>query len=207
MYSELLAPIHAFLACPTPDAWIDEAVRQQEILLIDHANCEKKAAATAMSLMHRYVERSELLIMASRLAREELHHFEQVVEILRERGISYRVLSPSGYASALIKEVRTYEPAALVDKLIIGALIEARSCERFAKLAPHLDETLRRFYWSLLRSESRHYADYLALAERYSDGNIQQRVATLAEKEASLILAPDPQFRFHSGVPICAMVE
>ena len=88
MYSELLAPIHAFLACPTPDAWIDEAVRQQEILLIDHANCEKKAAATAMSLMHRYVERSALLIMASRLAREELHHFEQVVDILRERGIS-----------------------------------------------------------------------------------------------------------------------
>lgn len=207
MYSELLAPIHAFLACPTPDAWIDEAVRQQEILLIDHANCEKKAAATAMSLMHRYVERSELLIMASRLAREELHHFEQVVELLRERGISYRVLSPSGYAAALIKEVRTHEPAALVDKLIIGALIEARSCERFAKLAPHLDETLRRFYLSLLRSESRHYADYLALAERYSDGNIQQRVATLAEKEACLILAPDPQFRFHSGVPICAMVE
>lgn len=164
MYQALLAPIHRFLR--NAPGMVDHAVTQIPTLLIDHANCEKKAAATAMSLMYRYVDRSDLLLLMSRLAREELHHFEQVVELLRQRQIDYTVLSPSRYASQLLKGARTHEPAALVDKLIIGAYIEARSCERFALLAPQLDEELQRFYYSLLRSEARHYSDYLALAQR-----------------------------------------
>lgn len=201
MYSELLAPIRAFLPCETPDAWIAAALEHQDLLLIDHANCEKKAAATAMSLMYRYVDHTELLLMASRLAREELHHFEQVVELLQARQIRYLNLSPSRYAQALLRQVRTFEPATLVDKLIIGAFIEARSCERFAKLAPHLDRELSRFYVSLLRSEARHYADYLALAERYAGESIAERIQMIAAAEAELITSPDPAFRFHSGVP------
>ncbi|MBS0968326.1 tRNA-(ms[2]io[6]A)-hydroxylase [Chimaeribacter arupi] len=203
MTDALLAPIHAFLHCTTPARWIDVALTQQDILLIDHANCEKKAAASAMSLMTRYLDRTELLICAARLAREELHHFEQVVEIMTRRNVAYSVLSPSRYANGLLKHVRHQdELGLLVDRLIIGAYIEARSCERFAAIAPHLDQELRRFYLSLLRSEARHYQDYLSLAQQYAGKDIGDRVEEFGRIEAELIMAPDEQFRFHSGVPV-----
>ncbi|QCR36835.1 tRNA-(ms[2]io[6]A)-hydroxylase [Nissabacter sp. SGAir0207] len=202
MMESLLAPIQEFLHCATPARWIDVALTQQDILLIDHANCEKKAAASAMSLMTRYLDRTELLICAARLAREELHHFEQVVEIMTRRNVAYVMLSPSRYANGLLKHVRHQdELGLLVDRLIIGAYIEARSCERFAAIAPHLDDELRRFYVSLLRSEARHYQDYLSLAQQYAGTDISDRVEELGRIEAELILSPDEQFRFHSGVP------
>ena len=153
--------------------------------------------------MTRYLDRTELLFCAARLAREELHHFEQVVEIMQQRNISYVVLSPSRYANGLLKHSRHHDDLnLLVDRLIIGAYIEARSCERFAKIAPFLDETLSRFYTSLLRSESRHFKDYLALAQQYAGEDISERVQELGRVEAELILSPDEQFRFHSGVPL-----
>lgn len=202
MTQALLAPIYDFLHCETPARWVDVALENQEIMLIDHANCEKKAAATAMSLMTKYVERTELLFCAARLAREELHHFEQVVEIMQQRNIAYTVLSPSRYASGMIKHSRHHDELnILVDRLIIGAYIEARSCERFAKIAPYLDETLSRFYTSLLRSEARHFTEYLELAQQYAGEDISERVESFGRVEAELILSPDEQFRFHSGVP------
>ncbi|MCJ8267797.1 MAG: tRNA isopentenyl-2-thiomethyl-A-37 hydroxylase MiaE, partial [Psychrosphaera sp.] len=143
-----------------------------------------------------------------RLIKEELHHFEQVLEIMKQRDMPYLSLSAARYASGMIKHVRTYEPAALVDKLIIGAFIEARSCERFAKLAPLLDDQLNKFYVSLLRSEARHFQDYIQLAEQVNSTSkrkgesVAQRIAFFAEKEAELITAPDELFRFHSGVPV-----
>lgn len=82
-----LAPIEAFLPCRTPDAWVRAAVADLELLVIDHANCEKKAAATALSLMHRYTDNPKLLHKMSRLAREELRHFEQVLSIIERRGL------------------------------------------------------------------------------------------------------------------------
>src|SRR5699024_7421515 len=109
----------AFLRCPTPDAWIEAALRHQELLLIDHAQCEKKAASTAMSLMYRYVDRPLLMVKMSQLAREELLHFEQVVKLMEERGIAYRHLSASRYAEGLRRHVRPEDPARLVDILII----------------------------------------------------------------------------------------
>ena len=102
----------------------------------------------------------------------------------------------------MLKHVKTFEPDALVDKLIIGAFIEARSCERFAKLAPHLDDDLNKFYVSLLRSEARHYQDYLTLAEQVSGKDISERIAYFAKVEAELITSPDEDFKFHSGSPI-----
>jgi len=193
--------IKAFLGSDTPKSWIHKAVDEQEILLIDHANCEKKAASTAMNLMYRYVDRSELLQKMSQLAREELLHFEQGVSSMRERGIEYRHIEPSRYASSLRSHIRQQEPFKLIDTLIIGAFIEARSCERFAALAPYLDAELQKFYKSLLRSESRHFEDYLRLAEIYADEDIADRVALFAEKESALIQEEDTQFRFHSGIP------
>ncbi len=197
-----VAEIQSFLLCPTPDAWVQRATRELPILLIDHANCEKKAAGTALNLMFRYVDRLELLGKMSRLAREELRHFEQVLGFMKKRGVEYLPVSSSRYAQGLRKEVRTSEPGRLVDTLIVGAIIEARSCERFACLAPHLDEELGAFYVSLLKSESRHYQDYLKLARQYSSEDIEPRVQEFLAIEAELIESPDEEFRFHSGVPV-----
>ena len=192
--------INTFLPCETPDSWIQAALNYPEELLIDHANCEKKAASTALNLIYRYIDNMDLLNKMSRLAREELRHFEQVIAIMKKRGVEYRVLSASRYAVGLRSKVRTHEPGKLVDTLIVGAFIEARSCERFAKLAPHLDEELQSFYLSLLKSESRHYKDYLTLAEKAANGaDITPRVELFRELEQELIESPDEQFRFHSG--------
>jgi tRNA-(ms[2]io[6]A)-hydroxylase len=197
-----LAPIMAFLPCATPTAWIDEALEQLDILLIDHANCEKKAASTALNLLYRYVEYPGLLRKLSRLAREELRHFEQVTAIMQQREIAYVQLSASRYAGGLRQGLRSHEPARLIDTLVVGALIEARSCERFAALAPRLDEALAEFYLSLLKSEARHFSDYLKLAVEYSDqAEVDARVAFFADIEGGLIESPDVEFRFHSGLP------
>ncbi|MEE3160012.1 MAG: tRNA isopentenyl-2-thiomethyl-A-37 hydroxylase MiaE [Pseudomonadota bacterium] len=201
---DVMAEINQFLLCPTPSAWIDVALENQELLLIDHANCEKKAASTAMNLLYRDIDRDDLLKKMSQLAREELLHFEQVVGIMKDRGVSYRHVSSSRYASGLRELVRKGGEDELVDVLICGALIEARSCERFAALVPHLDEALAKFYRSLLRSEGRHYQDYLELARQYAGTDIQWRIDEFREIERELILSPDPEFRFHSGVPAAA---
>jgi len=196
-----ISHIQDFLHCETPQAWVDKALENIDLLLIDHANCEKKAASTALNLMYRYVSDFELLNKMSRLAREELRHFEQVAAIIEKRNIPYPQLEASRYASGMRQSVSKNEPQRLVDTLITGAIIEARSCERFAKIAPLLDEELQSFYLSLLKSEARHYQDYLHLAQKMSDEIIDARVEELLEQEKHLILEPDTQFRFHSGVP------
>jgi tRNA-(ms[2]io[6]A)-hydroxylase len=173
---------------------------QESTLLIDHANCEKKAAATALALMHRYTDNPVLLNKMSRLAREELRHFEQVIKMMAARDIAYEPLSASRYAQGLHKGVRRQEPGRLIDTLIVGALIEARSCERFARLAPELDRELGDFYFSLLKSEARHYADYLRLAESLADeAHLADRLDYFRGLEAGLVESADTEFRFHSG--------
>jgi len=197
-----LAPIREFLPCATPRAWVDWALANQDLLLVDHANCEKKAASTALNLMYRYVEHPELLTRLSRLAREELRHFEQVLALMQARGVDYPQLSASRYAGGLRQIVRSPEPGRLVDTLLVGAVIEARSCERFAALAPHLDSELQAFYESLLKSESRHFTDYLRLARGIASGEeVEDRLAVVLERERELIEGEDEAFRFHSGVP------
>ena len=197
--TDSLDQIHDFLPCKTPQRWIENALANQDLMLIDHAHCEKKAASTALSLMYRYVDNTDLLNRMSRLAREELRHFEQVLAIMKKRGVSYGHLSPARYAAGLRQEVRTEDPGRLVDVLIVGAIIEARSCERFAALAPHLDATLSDFYTGLLKSEARHYRDYLTLAEQAAGNPVEDRVATFLALEQQLIETPDTEFRFHSG--------
>ena len=198
-----IEPIRSFLHCETPGAWIAAALENPDVLLIDHANCEKKAASTALHLLYRYVEHYGLLGKLSRLAREELRHFEQVIAIMKKRGVEYPQLSASRYAGELHKLVRSNEPGRLVDTLIIGAIIEARSCERFAALAPVLDDELKAFYLSLLKSESRHFEDYLKLARQLGDSaEVDHRLPLFLERECELIQSADNTFRFHSGVPV-----
>ena len=197
-----LTPVIEFLPCRTPDAWISVAVGCLPVLMIDHANCEKKAAATAMSLMHRYTDNTALLNKMSRLAREELRHFEQVLKLMSQRGITYESVTASRYAQGLRDKVRKKDPHKLVDTLVVGALIEARSCERFAALAPHVDSELGDFYVSLLKSESRHFMDYITLANSLEDRNVvEERLTLFRSIERGLIESPDTEVRFHSGVP------
>ena len=250
-YPQILSPILAFLHCPTPQAWIDEARKPENLplLLTDHMVCELKAAQNAMLLVRRYVADKDgadelleclkpyedftyrrgpepdfvalhkrinksampqtddpwgrqLLDSMILLIKEELHHFWQVREAMLARDIPYVKITASRYAKGMLKEVRTHEPLTLIDKLICGAYIEARSCERFAALAPFLDDDLQKFYLSLLRSEARHYQDYLTLAQQVSDDDISPRIKLFGEIEATLISTPDNEFRFHSGVPV-----
>jgi tRNA-(ms[2]io[6]A)-hydroxylase len=197
-----ITELQSFLPCPTPVAWLNWALENPDIMLVDHANCEKKAASSALNMLYRYVDHERLLHKLSRLAREELRHFEQVIAIMKRRNIAYTQLSAARYAGGLRECARRDEPGRLVDTLIIGALIEARSCERFAALAPLLDGELGQFYLSLLKSEARHFQDYLKLAEAFAgEREVEERLAEILPVERELIESEDTEFRFHSGVP------
>ena len=197
-------PIAEFLDTATPREWLDAASQRLPEMLLDHANCELKAASTALGFLYRYPDRTRLAQRMSRLAREELRHFEQVRSIMEEMDIPFERLSASRYAGGLRDEVRDDEPYKLLDLLLVGALIEARSCERFAVLAPLLPERLGKFYKGLLASEARHFEHYIAFAKSECDidaDEINARLEELKAIEAKLISEPDPQFRFHSGKP------
>ena len=194
--------VNSFLRCKTPDAWLAAVPSNLELLLIDHANCEKKAASTALNLMYRHVDQTRMILQLSKLAREELRHFEQVVEILKDRNIFYAQISSSRYAGELREGVRTHEPARLIDVLIVSAIVEARSCERFGRLMTVLDAELAEFYGSLLKSEARHFRVYLDMATAIAEGaSIDDRIHYFLERDRELVNRPDEQFRFHSGVP------
>ena len=194
--------IDILLGCSTPMSWVKTAQAQQDVLIIDHANCEKKAAATAFNLMFRYGERlPELQEALSKLVREELKHFEQVTRLMHRRHIAYRPLAPARYAEGLRRHLRKREPERFTDLLVIGAFIEARSCERFRALTRALDEELSAFYHALETAEARHFGLYLGMAEKYGCGDVEERIGVLREVEAELIRTEDDLFRFHSGVP------
>jgi len=190
------------LLAPTPARWFDVAVERWRELLVDHANCEKKAASTALSLIFTYAEDMQLTERLSRLAREELRHFEQVQKYMRELGVPFARLSPSRYAEGLRRMLRNREPERLIDLLLCGALIEARSCERFIGLAARPLFPVADFYGGLAQSEARHQSLYIRLVETRAAGmDWQRRLQELAAIEAELATSADPQFRFHSGLP------
>ena len=192
------------LAVATPPAWLEGAVEQRDVLLIDHANCEKKAASTALALMFAYAEDTTLVQKFSRLAREELRHFEQAAKLMQGLRITPRRLAPSRYAEGLRRLVAKSEPQRELDLMICGAFIEARSCERFAALRPVIGEPVGAFFGGLHAAEARHQDLYLTLARRAAvraDLDIVSRIAAFAAVEAELVSSPDPLFRFHSGVP------
>lgn len=198
-----LSFVYNFLGARTMQSWVDAAIANLPLIIQDHANCEKKAAGTAMNMMFRYEFSYDLQCKLAQLIREEMLHYEQVLGIMNDRGQDWEYLSAGRYAKGMLKHKRTYEPAAMIDVLIIGAFIEARSCERFAALAEVInDERLAKYYRYLLKSESRHFEDYLALAQSLSEDSIDERVAFFKEVEAELISSPDTELRFHSGEPV-----
>ncbi|MEM7079840.1 MAG: tRNA-(ms[2]io[6]A)-hydroxylase [Pseudomonadota bacterium] len=201
-----LNPALAFLRVPTPAAWFERAREQIPTLLMDHANCEKKAASTALSMTYRYVQHPPLLHKMSQLAREEMRHFEMVLELMEAEGIVYEQLSSARYAQALHQHIRKQEPYRLIDTLLVGAIVEARSCERFVGLIEVLPERIAHLYRTLVHSEARHFGEYLALARNIAaahdlDEEVDRRVDDLLDEEATLVTTPDATFRFHSGAP------
>jgi len=188
------------LASTTDPAWLENALSDLEELLLDHAHCERKAAGMALRLMFRYPDRAFLHDPLSRLAREELAHYEEVLRALAARGVSIRRQRPSPYAGRLYHCVRSAEPERLVDTLLVCALIEARSCERFKLLAEAVgDPKLRALYNGLLASEARHHGSYLDLAIEASDEDTARaRLLELAQLEAEIVADPTPMVRMHA---------
>ncbi|HEV2701003.1 MAG TPA: tRNA isopentenyl-2-thiomethyl-A-37 hydroxylase MiaE [Steroidobacteraceae bacterium] len=192
------------LLAATPEGWVAAACERWRELLVDHLGCEKKAASTAVALIFAYPEDTDLTLALSRLAREELRHFEQVQALMRQLAVPYVRVKPGRYGGGLRALSRTSEPDRKLDLLLTGALIEARSAERFARLAPRLPAPLDRFYEQLQRSEARHFQLYLRLAMQAAVPaglDWRARLAVLAQREAQLATQPDDQFRFHSGPP------
>src|SRR6266571_3066848 len=166
------APLSSILRAPTPEAWVATAIERWRELLVDHANCEKKAASTALALIFAYPEDHALAMALSRLAREELRHFEQVQKMMITLGVDFERQQPGRYASGLRTVLRTSEPGRKLDLLLAGALIEAR-----------------------------HFELYVNLARAAAPDRWRERLETLAQREAELVTEPDPVFRFHSGLP------
>ena len=187
---------------PTPELWIEQAGCEEfrSFLLNDHASCERKAAASAIALMSRYSYRAHLCARLSRIAREELRHFEQVSELIDQEGIERMPLAAPSYAKQLHAMVAPKEPDRLIDLLLISALIEARSLERFLLLADRLGGVMGRLYQRLAESERRHFEFFLETAIQFSDeATAQDRLVPLRDREAFLATSPSPTFRFHSG--------
>tara|TARA_B100001173_G_C16019093_1_gene561161 strand:+ start:616 stop:1203 length:588 start_codon:yes stop_codon:yes gene_type:complete len=188
----------SILSSPTPTAWIERAKDSLELLLIDHAHCEKKAATTAISLIHKYPH-FNLAKFLSPLAREELLHFEQVLRVLNKLGFKYKNLRSGGYAKTLYDSCSSREPERLKDTFIVCSLIEARSCERFHALIPHLPPILQKFYSKLYEAEARHCDLYLDLYTKIYNEDWCPRLTYLSSIESNFINKRDSLFRFHSG--------
>jgi tRNA-(ms[2]io[6]A)-hydroxylase len=195
---------HPILLVATPQAWVAAACAATDLLLIDHAGCEKKAASTALSLMFAYAEDLDLADKMSRLAREELRHYEQVARLMKSLEVEPRRLAPGRYAGQLRRLVGRSEPRREVDLMVCGAFIEARSCERFAALAPAVGGAIGELFGGLHAAEARHHRVYLDLARRAARRAgiaLEARLEEFAACEAELITSRDTEFRFHSGVP------
>lgn len=188
------------LAAPTPARWLEQVSSHLEELLIDHAHCEKKAAGVAMNLLFAYVDEVELVRAMSDIVQEELSHFHLVLDILERRRIRFRRIPPSRYAERLRVLANKLEPMRAVDRLLIAALIEARSCERFGLLRDHLnDPELSAFFGSLFESEARHHSTYVRLAKLFApEATVTKRLAELAIEESRIIAAGEDLPRMHS---------
>jgi tRNA 2-(methylsulfanyl)-N6-isopentenyladenosine37 hydroxylase len=184
----------------TSQRWLAQVENSLEEILIDHAHCEHKAAATAMSLLGSYIENEELCREMSQIVNEELEHFQQVLDLLAQRGIRFRRQRPGHYGAELKALIRPNEPDRAVDRLLIAGLIEARSCERFHLLSEHVqDLELAQFYATLFESEARHHSTYVRLAKHFaSPQSVKQRLSALSSAEAEIIGRGNELPRMHS---------
>jgi tRNA-(ms[2]io[6]A)-hydroxylase len=179
------------LAIATPPAWVDTVLADLDAFLIDHAACERKAAATGMAFVVRYPDRRELLEPMISFAREELEHFHLVYRIIEARGLTLAPDQKDPYVQALARWVRSRGDERLLDRLVMGGVVEARGCERFGMIAAALPAgELKEFYGELTRSEARHIGLFLRLARVFfSRDELETRVRSLLALEAEVIAA------------------
>ncbi|NJL47781.1 MAG: tRNA-(ms[2]io[6]A)-hydroxylase [Leptolyngbyaceae cyanobacterium SM2_5_2] len=189
-----------FLRQPTTNAWLEQALAHLDTVLLDHAQCERKAAGVALSLINRYPSDAPLVNALTVIAQEELAHFAQVNQWLERRGVPLRPLPPPPYGAKLREQVRRQEPYRQLDLLLVSALIEARSHERLGLLAEHCpDRALGQFYRSLMASEARHYGIYWVLAEhRFPRQQVDDRLGQLAAAESEILANLHSEARIHS---------
>ncbi|MBA2663715.1 MAG: tRNA-(ms[2]io[6]A)-hydroxylase [Bradymonadaceae bacterium] len=188
------------LAVPTDEGWFERIVDELDTVLVDHAHLEKRAASTALSMIFRYTGRAQLPRKLSEVVQEEMDHFVRMLDLLETRGVAFKKLDPAPYAALLAGHARKQEPEALLDRLLIAALIEARSCERFTILSKRVDDpVLAAFYEELYESEARHHTLYTGLAREYFPGPVvKARLSELAEYEAQALRASSGMVRLHS---------
>ena len=195
------------LASATETRWKEAALAHLDDILLDHAHCEKKAASMALNLIFRYPEYPEIVVPLSQLAREELAHFEQVIALMKKRGLSYIRQKPSAYGGKLFKHIRKDEPLRAVDTFLCCSLVEARSCERMQMLAEALEEhmpqeqALIAMYRGLLASEARHHTSYVDMARQtavLSEAELRKRLSFFAEMESEINAFESPELRMHN---------
>jgi tRNA 2-(methylsulfanyl)-N6-isopentenyladenosine37 hydroxylase len=197
--TSVLPTINA-LKQPTSSAWVEQALANLDIILLDHSHCERKAAGVALNFMFRYPSNTKMVRELTAIAREELEHFELVNQWLERRNIPLAPLQPPPYGAGLRAAVRPQEPHRFLDSLLVTGLIEARSHERLGLLATHCPEPeLAEFYRSLMASEARHYGTYWVLADTYYERAIVwERLDELATVESELLANLHPEPRIHS---------
>lgn len=182
----------------TPAAWLAVALADLDAVHQDHLHCERKAAQSALSLMRSYPERGDLVVAVARLAHEETAHVVQVTQLLGRKGMDATMDFGDEYAAALRELVRRGEPDRLLDRLLVFALIEARSAERLALLADAIpDEATATLYAGLASAEVRHRDTFLELAAGVAPGTWRDRLAVLARAEADIIAAMPLRARIH----------
>ncbi len=188
------------LQSTSSERWLKQVDEHLDLILVDHAHCEQKAAGVAMGLMFDYVENEELCVQMTEIINEELEHFHMVLEVLKSRSIRFRRIKPGTYGGNMKQLAGKQEPNKAVDRLLVASLIEARSCERFVLLRDHLeDQQLVDFYGSLYESEARHHTTYVRLARHYApEERVTARLDELAAEEAKIIEAGCDLPRMHS---------
>jgi len=189
-----------WLKSKTSEDWVDLAISNPIEILLDHANCERKAAGVALQLMFRYVSEPGLSEVLSPLAREELEHFERVLSILNARGRKLQKLAAPPYGAILAKNICKDEPRRMLDSFLVAGLIEARSHERMNLLSIYSpDLELRNLYADLLKSEARHFGIYWKLAdERFNRNILTSRLEELAKVESDALVEMHHEPRMHS---------
>ena len=189
-----------YLSSLTSDKWIQLALSNPIEILIDHAHCERKAAGVAIQLMFRYPSEPNLAEVLSPIAREELEHFEKILNFLKDLGYSLKALKPPPYGAELAKHIRKEEPNRMVDSFLIAGIIEARSHERLSLLALNSEqETFKVLYESLLESEARHFGIYWKLAQtKFSKNQTFTRLEELSKIESEILAETCLMPRVHS---------
>ena len=197
--AELALPTLPVLAAPTPRSWVECVLADLPALLADHAHCEHKAAATALSLVAKYPDDAPLVTSMIHLAQEEISHFERIVDVLRARGWPLGSIAADGYVRDLLRLGRKDEPAHRIDRLLLLGLVEARSAERFTLLATAIDDPeLSTLYRELAFPEAGHHQLFVSLACHVQPRElVLERLRELALLEAEVMLRTPLAPRMH----------